>query len=320
VTLRTTRRLVLSIAALLGIQLLTAFGAVVLLGRMSPAIEKIMLENVASAEAVEQMALALGEPEIDAAARQRFFEALARAKGNVTESEEQPAIATLERVAPAAVAGEAVERREALAALATLGDVNRKAMHQADAAAAQLGTAGAWAAVFLGLLGLIASGVTIHRLELRVLAPLAEITRTVMAHRLGDRRRRCATALARGELELVMTTLNELFDYRERAAGASRPGQPTIDDHALVIELLDERSEPALVVGGGGAVLRANRLALELLSGQDGARLRAALGAAVRGEAPPELREIRQVGQSQQWLCVLSALPSGGGTEYAARP
>jgi PAS domain-containing protein len=320
VTLRTTRRLVLSIAALLGIQLVTAFGAIVLLGRMSPAIERIIHENVASVAAVEQMAFVLAEPEIDAAARQRFFEALARAKGNVTESEERPAIETLERLGPSALAGEASARRDAIAALAALGEVNRNAMAEADTDAGRLASAGAWAAVFLGLLGLIASGVTIHRLELRMLVPLAEITRTVVAHRSGDRRRRCATALASGELELVMTTLNELFDYRERVLAVSRPVHAPTDDQALIIELLDDRPEPAVVVDRTGAVLRANRRALELLSDQQRAGLRMALGRAVRGEAVPELREIRQVGQSEQWLCLLSPLPSSGGNAYAARP
>jgi hypothetical protein len=321
VTLRTTRRLVLSIAALLGIQLLTSFGAIVLLGRMSPAIEKIMLENVVSVEAVEQMAIALAEPELDARARERFYEALARAKGNITVPAEKPALETLERAAPGALGGDASARREVLGALATLGAVNRGAMQEADVAAGRLGTAGAWAAVFLGLIGLVASGVTIRRLELRVLAPLAEITRAVIAHRAGDRRRRCATALASGDLELVMTTLNELFDHHERTASVSRPERSSSDDHALALQLLDDLREPAVVVGPAGEVLRANRPALERLAAEnDGSRLRAAFARAVRGEQPPELRSIRQVGESEQWLCSLSPLPSGAGTEYAAGP
>jgi PAS domain-containing protein len=320
VTLRTTRRLVASIAVLLGIQLLTAFGAIVLLARMSPAIEKILRENVASVAAAEEMALALAGAQTDPSASKRYFEALGRARGNITVPEERPAIETLERVGGAALRGEAGPRGEAIAALGTLGAVNREAMQESDAAAGRLGSAGAWAAVFLGLVGLLASGITVRRLEARVLSPLAEITRVVVAQRAGDRRRRCATATASGELQLVMSTLNELFDLRERSSQAPRPDRRAADDRAIVDLLLDQRPEPVLVIGRAGDVLRANRQALDLLASDSGPRLREALGRAVHGEGSAELGDIRQVGDSEQWLCVLSSLPKGGEKEYAASP
>ena len=188
--LRTRRRLTLSIGFLLAIQLVTSAGAIVLFARMTPAIERILRENVYSAEAVEVMLGALAEAEQDPGARERFFGALARAKDNVTEEDERPPLATLERVGDRAISGDAAATTEALTALRKLGAVNRSAMQRADQDAQRLGSAGAWAAVFLGLAGLFASALTVRRLHRRLLLPLSEIVAVARAARANDPRRR----------------------------------------------------------------------------------------------------------------------------------
>lgn len=296
------RRLTYGVMLLIAIQLLTSLGAVVLLGRMSPAIEGILQENVASVEAVEEMALALGRQDGDPETRRRFLEALSRARNNITIAEEAPAIATLERTAEAALAGDVEARREAAAALALLGKLNRDAMRDADIAAQRLGSAGAWAAVFLGLAGLFASGLTLRRLERRVLVPLAEISRAVTAHLAGDRKRRCATGLASGELRLVMTTLNELFDHRERALVGAATREARSDERAALLHLLDARPEPTVVAGAQGEVLAANQRALDLLSGEQ----RALLEAAVRGEPVEGVLGVDTIGDGAQFLVTLA--------------
>jgi hypothetical protein len=299
------RRLTLSVGLLVAIQLLTSLVTIILLERMSPRIDGILKENVASVQAVEEMALALAESAIDDGSHERFFSALGRAKGNVTEAEERPALAELEAVAEAALAGDEKARRKATLALRRLADVNRKAMDQAGADTRRLGSAGAWAAVLLGLTGLFASGITIRRMKRRVLGPIADITRAVVAHRAGDRHRRCTDTHAEAELGLVAHTLNDLFDLRERAGDVDAPATAASDDRAALLYLLDERSEPVLIAGQRGQVLAANQRALELLSGPGGSQWHASITTAVRnGKSDPSL-DLRRIGDSDQWLCAV---------------
>jgi hypothetical protein len=288
------------------VQLLTSFGTIVLLGRMSPAIEKILRENVASGEAVERMALALSTAESDTRAPLHFRKALSRAKANITLPEESSEIAIVERVGGMALAGDGGARREAAEALRRLGSLNRSAMQEADTAAQRLGTAGAWAALFLGVMGMVISGVTIRRLQRRVLAPIAEIARAIAAHREGDRARRCSRGDATDELALIMATLNELFDYREQGVETSKP-RVSAGESALVVQLLDEATEPTVALGAQAEVLAASRSALDRLAGPDGPRLRSAFIEAVQGRPAPPVVSIRRVGDSEQWLCAISA-------------
>jgi len=170
-------------------------------------------------------------------------------------------------------------------------------MHAADAAAQRLGSAGAWAAVFLGIAGLGLSGITIRRLERRVLAPIAEITRVVMAHGEGDTGRRCASPHATPELELVMTTLNELMDAKERAVTVAPV--PTVEDHALLLALLDQEPVPVAIASAKGEIIAANDKALQRLAGGDGPAFREALGRAGRGEEPREDVDVRKLGDDR---------------------
>jgi PAS domain-containing protein len=303
--LQSTRALTAAVGLLLAVQLLTTLGTVVLLGRMSPAIEKILRENVASGEAVERMALVLALAPADAQAAQRFRQSLTSAKRNITLPEERAEIATLERLGDGALAGEWQPLRESAEALARLGDLNRNAMREADGAAQRLGTAGAWAVVFLGLVGMLISGITVRRLQRRVLAPIAEMARAVAAYREGDRARRCTNADATDELALIMASLNDLFDRRERERSPPEAGvSPT--ERALVTELLDTAPVPTIAIDARGKVLAASRSALALLARPSGLSLRQALVDAIHGRPGPPVASLRRVGETDQWVCTLS--------------
>jgi hypothetical protein len=314
------RRLLLSIGLLVVIQLLVSLSAIILLERMIPAIERILVENVGSLQALEEMALALAEPEGGEDRHARFDAALARAKANVTVPGEAPAVLELERTAEAALAGEPAARRTAIAELRRLGDANREAMERADREASRLGTAGAWAAVFLALTGLLASVLTIRRLETRLLDPIAELGRVVAAQRAGDRHRRCRVGDAEGELAVVVQTVNELFDLRERT-GESEVAPADSDERALVLHLLDARQEPVLVAGPRGEVLAANKKALDLLADGQAANLRAKIATAIKSDGSQGPLPAERIGETEQWLCTLSPeIPQGpsGGEEVRA--
>jgi len=76
--MRTDRQLTLAFSVLLGLHVVTSLAAVALFGRMAPAIERIIEENVASVSAVEGM--------LDAALRARLGEPLEVARRNFDEA------------------------------------------------------------------------------------------------------------------------------------------------------------------------------------------------------------------------------------------
>lgn len=212
--MRSDRQLSLSVSIVIGIGVAIALAAIPLFGRMAPAIEDILEENVASSEAVESMLSALAElPHSPAAARRTFDEAFASARRNVTEQHEGPVLLRIEQLAPAAFGGDQDSAHQLVAEVRTLGGINRQAMVTADESAKRLGIAGAWTMVALGAVGFVVGLFTERRLRKRLLVPLGEIHDTLRAASAGDRLRRCTPPSATcSDLEEIMTWINHLLD------------------------------------------------------------------------------------------------------------
>ncbi len=294
--MRVRAELGLAIGALLAVQVLTSFGAIALLSRMSPAIAQIVEENLYSIDAVEEMLAALALAQVDAAEAGRSFAgALERARSNITEDEEGPALEMIERHYEAALSGDAEARGRTVAGLRELARINYASTWHADQRAQRLGTAGAWAAVLLGAMGFVLSGVAIGRLVRRVVRPLADLRDTVSAFRGGDPHRRCRRPDAPVEFQEVAETLDDLLDAhhaRERRDEAGDRGDAgaldALERRALLL-LLGERGRPTLLVDAGGRVRAANPEGLSRLDGsEEGALLRARLEARARGESPED--------------------------------
>ncbi len=253
----------IAIGLLLGLQLLTSLAAVVLLGRTSPAVERILRENVDSTEAVEEMFEVLTSGHEPA----RFHEALQRAKNNITEAQEAPLVTSIQQHAAAALAGDARARADVAEALRGLGDVNRASMDQANAEAANLGLAGAWAMALLGFTGFLLSLILRRQLESHVLAPVIEVDEVLAAVRAGDEYRRCS-APAEVAPSRVKDNLNWVLDRRLGRAHAD--GQEGALRAALNA-LLDARTtSAALLIDAHGRVVAANATALaEGMTGSD---------------------------------------------------
>ncbi len=276
--MRSGAQLIGSFAMLLALQAATSLVAIALLGRMSPAFERILLENVASSEAVEEMALVLATQSLDDTARASYLAALGRASANVTEREEHPLLANLNALAKAALTGDAEARRGSLDALQRLGRINRTAVANARDEAVRLGMAGAWSVTFLAVLALGVSFIAAMRTRSRFLAPLAEIRRVVAAHQAGERRARC-TLLGGGgdDIALTCAALNDVLDHCERIQ--AKPEAHGLD-RAVLLHLLDDRTEPVVIVDATGELIAANRNAEALLAGAHGSELRASLRSA----------------------------------------
>ncbi len=301
----TGRQLIGSFGVLLAIQALTSLVAIGLLGRMGPAIEHIMQDNVYSVEAVEDMLAVIARPgPASPELRRAYAEALERAKSNVTDPEEREPLSALERPMQAALAGDLEARAESAEALRRLGRVNRLAMQRADDEARRLGIAGAWAAAFLGFAGLAASLLAMARARRRILSPVAEMARVVRAHQEGEPHRRCAVPAGTvPELARVMDELDRLYDVEESA----RVPAPASDlDRRALLHLLDARDEPTVILDADGRVAASNRAADDVLAGEDGARLRDALRQAKPGATDAGLVRVEPLGETGATMCVLA--------------
>ena len=222
------RELLLTIGALVLLNLFLAFGAIGLFVRMGPAIERILQENVYSTIAAEEMLAELAEAggeTLTPEARARVGQALDNAKRNVTEEEERPVLAALERALPSAMEVEPDGRRQAVASVRQLIQINRDAMRKVDEEARRLGGAGAWAAVFVGFVSFLLSVFVVVRLQKRVVRPLVDLHQVLEGAREGDRLRRCRLADAPREVIQVTQAVNRLLDERlERTTGHSAEG------------------------------------------------------------------------------------------------
>lgn len=208
------RELRLGVGLLLVSQLVIALGAIGLLSRLAPAIDRILQENVVSIEAAERMLVVLALHEEGERLDRDFHEALSRAKANVTEPAETPVLERVESGAAAIVAGDRLAYEPTVDAIEELVVVNREAMRRTRDRASRLSEAGAWAAVLLAVLVFSAGVVIAFQVERRIVEPLQEIVAVARAAKSGDAYRRCQFRDAPEELRELMATFNQLLDER----------------------------------------------------------------------------------------------------------
>lgn len=209
------REFFIAVGTLVGLNILLSFGAIGLFTRMSPAIEKILEENVASNEAAEEMLSVLIEAAsgpIEAESRLRFEAALERAMENVTEEEELPVLKRIQEGHVDALSGEAGAIVTIVREVRRLVGINREAMTAADERAQRLGTAGAWAAVFIALGSFVLSAIVIVGLERRVVEPLVELHSVLEGARTGDGYRRCRIVKGPVEVQRVLAAVNAILE------------------------------------------------------------------------------------------------------------
>lgn len=255
------------------LNILFAFAAIGLFTRMSPAIERILLENVYSIQACEEMLAVLAEAAGGQAgedARSRFEAALRRARNNVTEEEEKPVLDNLERDSVQALTGDSDARHRAVLALAQMVRINREAMGEVDREARRLGAAGAWTAAFIAAASFLLSILATRRLRNRILQPLVELHGVLSDVRSGEGRRRCRELEGPIEVRRVLESVNHLLDHGAPAGRRNGSGGDMLPlFRGALLRILDQRVKPTVLVDAQGSIEAANAAALDLL-GHDG--------------------------------------------------
>lgn len=239
---------------------LLGIGAVALFDRMSPAIERILAENVVTLEATEQMLTALADPALEPEQAREMFEAgLKLAEDNVTEPAEEPLLTSIRGLAPRAFERDPDGARARLVdKVVALAQVNRSSMQSEDEEARRLGLAGGWAVVLVAVIILGITMLLTRRLESRVVSPLVNLAAQVERIRGGDVYLRC-TEDGAPELREVTRLLNQLLDGQNQPRPPQRLARA---DRKLVLYLLDRRPGAWLVTDEEGELLACNREAM----------------------------------------------------------
>ena len=204
-----------TIIGFVAINLLLILAAIGLFVRMGPAIDRILRRNDASivaAEAIVEVLARTGHNPIAAPDRAGIRAAVARAQDNITEPGEAEVLQGMQAALPGALIGETDARQALIDQLHQLIAINRTAMRQVDQSAQSLGNAGAWTAMFVGLITLALSLFLTRSLGRRVVYPVQELRETLASALSGDRIRRCSTPDAASDLREAMDLVNQLLD------------------------------------------------------------------------------------------------------------
>lgn len=247
---------------------LLAVGAVGLFGRMSPAIERILDQNVVTLVACEDMLAALALTEDDGkpapSVVQTFEKALSQAIEARSLSVEDPLLDRLGDHWRDLLEGTG-DRQTLVTSIRALSKANRQAMREADDEANRLGAAGGWAVVVVCLVIVIASYIFAGRLDHRMVQPLLAVEDAVRSSESGDGYRRCAERGA-PEIRAIAKGLNQLMD---QAASWRSPGPAASParDRALLSYLLDGREGAWAALDPRREVVIANAEGRSRLSG-----------------------------------------------------
>ena len=253
-------------SVLIALQIAIAGCAIVLLNRMTPAIGRIVDDNVYSEEAVEDMLAALAMPApIDEG---RFEVAFERARNNVTEPTEPALLELVHLHRAAAFGGDAAALGIVIDALRGLGDVNRQSMSRADAAARQLGLTGAWAAALLGALAAGLGVLVQRRLRLRIEVPIDEVRATLARVRQHDLQARCPPNFqAPAEVQEIASAVNALLDRHLALIAPSTTTTTGLDaaDLRRALQLaMDVDPRPRLLVARDGTIVARNAASADI--------------------------------------------------------
>ena len=279
--------------ALFLLQLITSFAAIGLLARMSPAVENILVENVYSMDAVDDMFVVV----VNNGPTDAFVDALERARNNVTEKEETALIAAIEAHYAKALAGDVGERAALAGNLSALAAVNRASMDRADLQARQLGWAGAWATVLLGFASFVVTLVVFRRQEDRLVTPILDLHAAIESAVSGDPYRRVRID-GPIELQCIGDDVNRLLDARAaHAPSGPREARQAAVRQALHL-LIDVQPGAAVVGTDEGEVLACHVGMVDVVPKQ--------IAEAVRADALPEGWTLHRSSEGT-WLALRAA-------------
>jgi PAS domain-containing protein len=306
----TRRDLLLGVGVLFALNLLLAFTAIGLFGRMGPVIDRIIRENVYSIEAGEEMLTVLArspDGPLAPAERDPLSAALGRASSNVTEAAEVQILDRIRSLEEKVFAGDFPARRQMVREVQELIAVNQAALRAADEEARRLGLAGAWFSAMLATFTLFLSALTVRRLMNRLIAPVRELVATLDEVRAGNVHRRCVANQAPRELNRVFRDINQILDVHFNPRPLTEHKAKI--DRAVALWAIGREPDAIFVIDERGNIHASNDRGHDLLGSTMGPVVRGSLSTVVAREPKivklPGGTEIHGAPLSGQtaWLC-----------------
>lgn len=301
--MRVRTELAAGVGALLFIQVVTSLSAIGLLGRMAPAIDRLVLDNVTSTEIAGEAitTIALAGEAFEPNERAQLQRLLASARDNITEDAERPIVEALEKDFASLFDGDAGARGRVIEGFRKLGAINRERMGVAGGQATRLGVAGAWTMVGLSVGSFALSVWYSRRFARRIEEPIAEIHDALRDFSQGQRFRRSVVVDAPLELIEIGDRLQMVFD-RASIGGGTPDDAFSRADRAALLHLLDASSDVRVVVDSGGTILAANRAAHDRFGAPDGTILRTCLHRVATGEVESPRWDMVDVGEGARLI------------------
>jgi hypothetical protein len=314
-----------TISSLVLVLILFAFGVIALIIRMTPGVDRMLAEDVASLTAIDGMYAVLSEGECGDDLQvldERFAGALTLARGSAHTPGEAELLDRIDSNWKLARTGDCAARSELAAGLNQLADINRQAIEDADRRVYELGVSGAWATALLGIGAFGVGAVLVRRFSKRMAEPMEEVEAVLAAVMRGDPYRRCRRLEAPSEYIQISTRLNQFLDRRLSHEEEEDPQLANID-RTLLHHLLDRLPHPVVAVDTSGAIIAASDGALDLLAGRDLSTLSGALESEDGGDATGLIDHVEPFGRADGFLIFMvgaQQVPEVGEEESAIRP
>ncbi|MGD9808372.1 MAG: hypothetical protein AB7E76_11810 [Deferribacterales bacterium] len=214
--MRSLRSFRYSLWVIICLNVLMALGSIWIFMRMSPAISLIIERNEHSLQASEDMLTSVavygnGADPADAVAK--FTDALVRAENNITEEGEVAALNTIRNKYTLAFGGDRESMTQLISSVRKLSAINRNAMISADYKAKQIGSAGAWAIVFMATAVFLASMIIIRYYRAHISGTMEEINTVLEADKAGDVYRRCTVGKS-DDANALLGSINRVLDQK----------------------------------------------------------------------------------------------------------
>jgi len=252
---------VLGILVMVLFQLITSAASIYLLTRMSPAIERILSENVTSITAAEKMLVTLSVLEPRNEKRKIIGDALVNARKNTFSTKGRALLDAVENDVEAALAGDTAAKSRIALALEDLSSLNRAAMRHTDEVAKRIGNQGAWAMALLGIVGFFAGVLVIRRIVRGVIAPVEEIRSVLEAQLSGESARRVYLRNVAPDISELGALVNQYLSKRGVEQSVFRTNDAL---RAALLHFMDAASQPVLLASSSGETIAANS-AMEIL-------------------------------------------------------
>lgn len=202
------------------LNLLIGLGAIFLLERLDPAIDKILRENALSVKAsmAMQRDLVLSKEasfEEKLKYEKNFWQAFKRAQKNITLEGEARAVQKIGETAKIYWGGDSARSLDLISLVQSLADQNLNAMEQRQIKARRVSQTGAWSLGFLVVLTILMQLILRKRILNQLINPMRVLCKVICDYSKGNVLRRYHYLNCSPDIKEAGSALNKILDKKE---------------------------------------------------------------------------------------------------------